>query len=122
MEPRVRYCGARVSADKRVRRTGRQPQIPGNQIPGHGPYQPSEHDPFIYLIRIDQSAGNGLGYGVCGQKECDEIEESRHNYRAYRGEHAGGNNGGYGVGRVMESVGEIKNQSDNYSYRDNHKG
>ncbi len=47
-----------------MRGTGWQPQIPRDQIPGHGANQSGKHDPFVYLLRVNQAAVNGLGDGV----------------------------------------------------------
>ena len=72
--------------------------------------QPAEDDGGRDLGVVDDPARDGFGH-LDGQERADEVEDRRQRDRRAGLESTGGDGGGHGVGRVVEPVGEVEDES-----------
>lgn len=100
------------TADKGMRGRGRNPHIPGNEIPAYGSEQRAENQQLraVEHIGIDDALAQ-RGGDLIAQHGPDEIEGRSHEYSRTRAENLGGNHGGNGISRVVSPVGKIEHQS-----------
>jgi hypothetical protein len=94
-----------------MRGGGRQPQVPGQKVPGNGSAKTRQRECLAALdhVRVNNAAAHGLGH-MSADKGAEEIEQGRHHHRYSRRQDLSGNNGGNGIGRVVRAVGEIEDQ------------
>src|SRR5215213_407569 len=99
--------------EERVRRAGGQPEVPGHQVPHDGADEPREDHDGVDEGLVDQSAGDGLS---------DLDRQERPGHVQAGGDRDGGpgpegarrDGCGHGVGRVVETVGEVEGQGGQY--------
>jgi hypothetical protein len=92
------------AADQRVRRGGRQAEVPGDQVPAIAPSTPAKTDAEAGDRRRqrDHAAADRLG-DLGAEVGADEVADRGHRQRDARGQGAGADAGGDGVRRVVES-------------------
>ena len=91
--------------------TGGQAEIPCQNIPGDAAEHRAKDGGGGDELGINQIRADGFGHGHTG-KRADEIGHGAHDDGLARGQDPSADDGGDGIGRVMETVGEGKNQHD----------
>jgi len=118
MAPRGGERGADYPADQRVRRTRRNSEQPGEQVPDDPAAQPGGHHGQRHQLGAHQAAGD-RGRDGQGQERADEVQQARQGDRDPRIERLGRDGGRHRVGRVVEAVGEVKAESgDDHQHQD----
>ena len=106
---RVNDGGAAESAEQRVRRTGGQPGVPRDEIPHNRAQQTREDDLDRHVIRV-HPGGDGIGDVHPEKPYGRKVPPRRPDHGLRRAQHAGANDRGDRVGRVVEPVDEIKHE------------
>ena len=93
-----------------MRRAGRQPEVPGDQIPGDRADQAGEDHRKRHDVDVDQAGADGLGDGGAERERRDEIEERRPDDRLAGRQDARRDDRRDRVGGVVKPVDVIKDQ------------
>ena len=75
------------------------------------PMRPAKTSPMETTLGVDD-LGDGVGDGERQDEERDEVEERRPDDGLPRLQHAGGDDGGDGVRRIVEPVHEVEDERD----------
>ena len=111
-EARLRDRGARVAADQRVRRAGRQPEVPGDQIPDDRAGEAAEDHREGDDVDVDHAGADGLRDRRAERERGDEVEERRPDDRLAGRQHAGRDDRRDGIGGVVKSVDVVEDERD----------
>ena len=115
---RLGHHRADDAADQRVRRARRDAVPPGQHVPGDGADQRAEHHVVVDDAGLDDALADGGGDTELEDEDRDEVEERREHHRLVRLQHAGGDDGGDRVRRVVEAVHEVERQRQRHQQRD----
>jgi len=110
IRPHLGQGRADQPADQRMGRAGGNAVVPGDDVPGNGADQRTEHDVVVDDGRIDGALADGRRHLELEDENRDDVEEGRPRHRLVRLEHAGGDDGGDRVGGIVEAVHEIEHQ------------
>ena len=112
VEPRLGDARPDEAAHQRMRRTRRNAEHPGGDVPGDGADQRAQDDARIDDPGIDDPGPQGLRHMEAEEQEGDEVEERRPEHRVLRAQHPRRDDGGDGIGRVVQAVEEVEEQGD----------
>ena len=114
-------AGAREAAHDRVGRAGRQPPVPGDEVPNDRSRQTRQHDVDVRgIVRFDlDDLRERIGDVRRKDEHRHEVEECRPQHGEPRAEHARRDDRGDGVGGVVKTVDDVEQQRDrNADYDD----
>ena len=111
-ETRLGDRRSRVAADERVRGTGRQAVIPGDQVPDDRAREAGKDDREGHHVEIDQPLAHRLGDRGAEREGGDEIEERRPDDRLARSEDARRDDRRDRIRGVVEPVDVVEGQRD----------
>ena len=103
--------GADQTAEQRVAARGRKAHQPGEQVPDNGADQTRQDElggDGDHLL-VDQTAGDGL-CNLYGQKRADKVQRARGDNCGLGLERARRNGRCHRIGRIVETVREVKRQ------------
>ena len=80
-KPALRDRRAGVAADERVRRAGRQAEVPGDQVPDDRAEQAAEDHAERDDVEVDHPLADRLRHGGAEREGGDEVEERRPDHR-----------------------------------------
>src|SRR5262249_22490347 len=110
LQARLATARPEKPANKGVRRAGGDAEVPGDEVPNDGAGQAAQNDPLIHHARLDHPLAHRLGYLHAEAEGRHEVEEGRPRHRLHRREHASGDDGGDGGGRVVEAVDVVEGE------------
>ena len=111
-EPRLDHGGARQPADQRVRRTGRQPPIPCDQVPADRADEGGQDHPRIHDVRAHDAPAHRGRHVHAEAEGGDEVEDGGPHHGLERRQDPRRHHGGDRVGRVVEAVDEVEEEGD----------
>ncbi|MNM79298.1 hypothetical protein D3C81_912250 [compost metagenome] len=102
---------AAQATDQCMRGRGRKTFPPGDQVPDDAAQQRAQNHLRGYVdhIGIEQARGDGQCHRGAGQR-ADEVHDRSQHHRPAGREHFGRDNGGDGIGRVVEAVDELEDE------------
>jgi hypothetical protein len=116
---------AEKAADERVGGTGRQAEVPRDDVPCDGSDESAEnHVDEGRFARSDlDDAAHRVGHlGLMEEEHRREVEERRPQYRQTRRKNARRDDGGDGIGRVVKAVDGVEDQRDRDDADDKNPG
>lgn len=84
----------------------------GDDVPDDGANQRREDHLRRHDGRIDDAGAERFGHMQAEEQEGDEVEEGRPCDRILRAQHTGGDDGGDGIGGIVQTVQKIEEQRD----------
>lgn len=93
-------------------RARRDAVVPGDDVRGDGAEEGAEDEVVVNHPGIDDALADGAGHLELKDEERDEVEEGRPGNRLVGLQHFGGDDGGDGVGGIVEAVHEVEQQGD----------
>jgi hypothetical protein len=106
----ARQPGPNQPADQRMRAARWDPSPPGDQIPDNRRRKAAKITRGVTMAGSMRPVPSVCATVQAEEQEGDEIEEGGPKHRQPRRQHPGGDDGGNGVGGVMQAVEKIEQQ------------
>src|ERR1700720_885479 len=114
----VSYRGAAIAPHQGVRGTGGQAQRQGNQIPDNCSQKAGEKNFLVDQLDMHHPFADGGGHRGAEYERRNEIPEGGPQDSTKGSKHAGGNDGGDGIGGIVPAIRKFKGQSQKDGYQD----
>jgi hypothetical protein len=111
-KPTFATPGAHEPADERVRGRRGQAEIPCDGVPRDGAHERAEDHVVVDDLRVDDALADRGGHLQVEDEDRDEVEERGEGDRVVRLQHAGGDDRGDGIRRVVQPVHEVEQQGE----------
>ena len=111
-EPRLGHRRPRETADEGMRGAGGDGVVPGDEIPDDGARERPQDNPVVHDSGLHHAFPHRLRHVDPETEGRHEVEEGRPQHGLGGREHACGDNGGDGVGRIVKAIDVVERESD----------